>query len=100
MGWFYGTNKYDPWVRLAWNYIHPNEYISEQCDDKVHFRIKGFTSNWRSAQRLNIFDLLHENELEDDDDSRVVAGEEMKLDSETLGSKLYFKKIFTKMYRF
>lgn len=73
----------------AWNYIHPNEYISEQCDDKVHFRIKGFTSNWRSAQRLNIFDLLHENELDDDDDSRIVAGEEMKLDSETLGSKYF-----------
>ncbi|KXJ77263.1 hypothetical protein RP20_CCG007993 [Aedes albopictus] len=81
---------------LAWNYIHPNEYISEQCDDKVHFRIKGFTSNWRSAQRLNIFDLLHENELEDDDDSRVVAGEEMKLDSETLGIRPSLKHVATK----
>ncbi|XP_065092856.1 adenylate cyclase type 10-like [Ochlerotatus camptorhynchus] len=80
---------------LAWNYIQANEYISEQCDDKVHLRIKGFTSSWRSAQRLNIFDLLHENEVEDDDPG-IAAGDEMKLDSETLGIRPSLKYVGTK----
>ncbi|EDS26628.1 conserved hypothetical protein [Culex quinquefasciatus] len=70
---------------VAWTYIHDNEYISEACEDKVHFKIKGFTSNWRSTQRLNIFDIL-QNDLDlDESNSELMLGDdEMKFDSETL----------------
>lgn len=55
----------------------------------MHFKIKGFTSNWRSTQRLNIFDIL-QNDLDlDESNSELMLGDdEMKFDSETLESKL------------
>ncbi|XP_055642241.1 adenylate cyclase type 10-like [Toxorhynchites rutilus septentrionalis] len=77
---------------LAWNYIHENEYISESCDDKVHFRIKGFTSYWRSTQRLNIFDSL-QDELMKSDSEILIGDDEMKWDSETLGIRPSLKHV-------
>ncbi|XP_055594686.1 adenylate cyclase type 10-like [Uranotaenia lowii] len=67
---------------LAWNYIHDNEYISEHCDDKVHVKILGFTSYWRSTQRLNLFDMMHD--LDEDESEMMVGTDEVKLDLETL----------------
>ncbi|XP_055544370.1 adenylate cyclase type 10-like isoform X2 [Wyeomyia smithii] len=81
---------------LAWNYIHDNEYISEQCDDRVHFRIKGFTSYWRTTQRLNIFDVL-QKENEDERSEVMIADDEMKLDTETLEIRPSLKHVGTRV---
>ncbi|XP_053691913.1 adenylate cyclase type 10-like [Sabethes cyaneus] len=82
---------------LAWNYIHDNEYISEQCDDRVHFRIKGFTSYWRTTQRLNIFDVLQKENMEDDRSEIMIADDEMKLDTETLEIRPSLKHVGTRV---
>ncbi|XP_058818168.1 adenylate cyclase type 10-like isoform X3 [Topomyia yanbarensis] len=82
---------------LAWNYIHDNEYISEQCEDRVHFRIKGFTSDWRSTQRLNIFDMLQEDRMDDDRSEIMIGADEMKLDTETLGIRPSLKHVGTRV---
>ncbi|XP_058447696.1 adenylate cyclase type 10-like [Malaya genurostris] len=82
---------------LAWNYIHDNEYISEQCEDRVHFRIKGFTSDWRSTQRLNIFDMLQEDRMDDEGSEIMIGADEMKLDTETLGIRPSLKHVGTRV---
>uniref|UniRef100_A0A182UNJ2 CBM39 domain-containing protein n=1 Tax=Anopheles merus TaxID=30066 RepID=A0A182UNJ2_ANOME len=69
----------------AWSYIHDNEYVWESCADKLHLKIKGFTSYWRSAKRLNFSESSYWDDQEDEDP--MEQDDSIKIDSEMLASK-------------
>ncbi|XP_035907479.1 adenylate cyclase type 10-like isoform X1 [Anopheles stephensi] len=75
----------------AWSYIHDNEYVWESCADKMHLKIKGFTSYWRSTKRLNFADAAYRDDEEDED--LFVQDDAIKIDSEMIAIRPRLKYV-------
>nr|XP_040234434.2 adenylate cyclase type 10-like [Anopheles coluzzii] len=75
----------------AWSYIHDNEYVWESCADKLHLKIKGFTSYWRSAKRLNFSESSYWDDQEDEDP--MEQDDSIKIDSEMLAIRPRLKYV-------
>ncbi|XP_049548290.1 adenylate cyclase type 10-like [Anopheles darlingi] len=81
-------------TNYAWSYIHDNEYVWQKSPDKMHFKIKGFTSYWRSAKRLNLAEII----IRDDQDSEesLDLDDAIKIDSEMLAIRPRLKNVTTR----
>uniref|UniRef100_A0A182KCB6 Guanylate cyclase domain-containing protein n=1 Tax=Anopheles christyi TaxID=43041 RepID=A0A182KCB6_9DIPT len=75
----------------AWSYIHDNEYVWDSCADKMHLKIKGFTSYWRSTKRLNYTEVSYWDDQEEEDP--LEQDDSIKIDSEMLAIRPRLKYV-------
>uniref|UniRef100_A0AAG5DT36 Uncharacterized protein n=1 Tax=Anopheles atroparvus TaxID=41427 RepID=A0AAG5DT36_ANOAO len=75
----------------AWSYIHDNEYVWEPCSDKVHLKIKSFTSYWRSTKRIIFADITSREDQESHDS--LEPEDTIKIDSEMLAIRPRLKHV-------
>uniref|UniRef100_A0A182SVP6 Guanylate cyclase domain-containing protein n=1 Tax=Anopheles maculatus TaxID=74869 RepID=A0A182SVP6_9DIPT len=78
-------------THYAWSYIHDNEYVWESCADRMHLKIKGFTSYWRSTKRLNFVDVSYRDDEEGED--LFVQDDTIKIDSEMIAIRPRLKYV-------